>query len=104
MHSHGIVGRDGAVQKTPAFLPGIFPSQLLERVLGFPELQNGVFTNYEIAVRNGLKHDLQGLPRQKGLRTHDIGLYSKEKVGSVTGLDSVWKKSGKKAVFGGDFA
>ena len=56
MHAHRIVRRDGPVEKAPTFATRVLASQLLKRLLGFPEFQYGVFAGNKIAVSDGLKH------------------------------------------------
>ena len=58
MNSHGVVGGDGAVEETPFFLARIFSAEFLEGLSVLPKVQNTVLTGYEIAVGDGLKHNL----------------------------------------------
>ncbi len=48
--AHGIVGRDGAVEKTPRLFAGVFGPEFLEDVAFVPELEDGVLTRDEFGV------------------------------------------------------
>ena len=60
VNAHWVIGSDGPVEKAPSLATRVFASQLLKRLLLKPELQNGMFASNKIAVRDGLKHEIQG--------------------------------------------
>lgn len=57
MNSHGVIGGDRTVEKTPTLATSVLASELLKSLLLKPEFQDGMFAGDKIAVGDRLKHE-----------------------------------------------